>query len=161
MHYTVFQEKEGTKVTDSGNSSNLHWCSKFFHWLIQQLICSHMVIKDPTTFPWYPTLWHACLRKSPCSRTAWTNCQTGLKLPCKIYPLKIVVEKYSSIDVSILFADEKILTEQPALQNNWPYAAATTKKKASQQNPFAQHHHSVTVFAGVSWQVRNWSTPAW
>jgi len=43
-----------------------NWFSKFFHLLTHQLIiCSQMIIKDPT-IPWtrcYPTLWNACSRK--------------------------------------------------------------------------------------------------
>ena len=36
------------------------------------------------------------IKKSPCSRTAWTNCHPRLKLPCNIQPLIIVVKKYSN-----------------------------------------------------------------
>jgi len=39
-------------------------------------------------------------------------------------------------------------------QNNWLYAAAATKKKTPQQNPFAHHQRSVTVSDDVSWQVK-------
>jgi len=47
-------------------------------------------------------------------------------------------QKYSFNDVSIIeFADEKIFIEKP--QNIRMHTAATTRKKASQQNPFVHH----------------------
>jgi len=39
-----------------------------------------------------PYLVKYVFNKSSCSRTAWTNCHTRLKLPSKIQPLKIVIE---------------------------------------------------------------------
>jgi len=38
--------------------------------------------------------------------------------------------------------------------NNWLYAAAATKIKTLQQNPFTHHQHSVTVSDDDSWQVK-------
>jgi len=74
-------------------------------------------------------------------------------LPCKIQPLKIVVEKYSSNDVTVIyFADEKIYRATHGITD---YAAAATKKKGFAAKSFrTSYQRSVTVSDGVSWQVK-------
>jgi len=64
-----------------------------------------------------------------------------LKVPSKIQPLKIVVEKYLSNDVSSISNPHTDCTQ--LLQQT---------KKTSQQNPFAGHQRSVKVSDDVSWQ---------
>jgi len=90
---------------------------------------------------------------SPCSRTARKKCHAILNLWCKIHPLKlylkIVVQRCEHY---LIRSENRYLPSNP--QNNWLHAAAAARKNASQQNPFAYHRLLVTVFDGVSWQVR-------
>jgi len=91
---------------------------------------------------------------SPCSRTARKKCHARLNLWCKIHPLKLYL-KNSRPKIWTLFNSprkKRYLPSNP--QNNWLHAAATTRKNALQQNPFAYHRLSVTVFDGFSWQVK-------
>jgi len=95
------------------------------------------------------------LRKSPCSRIAWTNYHTRLK-PTAMQNL--CTENYSRKNTCIVMwvlfnsLKRRYLPINP--QNNWLCAAIATKKNTSQQNPFAHHQRSVTVSDDVSWQVK-------
>jgi len=75
------------------------------------------------------------------------------KLPCKINPLKnIVTNTWLMMWALFNSLKRRYLPSNP--QNNWLYAAAATKKNASQQNHFARHQRSVTVSDDVSWQSK-------